>query len=120
MSRSTALSTPGITPEVLRALRQMGREFTPETVVAVTQLLTPLHRAAGYQAPNVVGDLHYGPDPRHRLDVHSDGGASTDQKPVLVFVHGGGLSAETNPRRESCTTTTSGRGPWRRGWSRSR
>lgn len=83
----------GITPEVLHSLRQMGRDFTQETIAAVTQLLTPLHEAAGYQAPHIVRDLAYGPDPRHPLDVHSDGSPSADRKPVLVFVHGGGFIA---------------------------
>jgi triacylglycerol lipase len=93
MTRSTTLSTPGVTPEVLHGLRQMGRESTPETIVAVTRLLAPLHEGAGFQAPHIVRNLDYGPDARHRLDVHGSGSASADQKPVLVFVHGGGFIA---------------------------
>ena len=36
-------------------------------------------------------DLPYGPDARHRLDVHRSAQRSTVPVPVLVFVHGGGF-----------------------------
>src|SRR6516162_5747600 len=77
-------------PDVTAELRGIGRVFTPETIDVVRRLLTPLHEANGYQAPRIKRDLSYGPDPRHRLDVHlPDTGAAG--LPVLLYVHGGGF-----------------------------
>jgi len=77
-------------PDVTGELRGIGRVFTPETIDVVRRLLTPLHEANGYQAPRIKRDLSYGPDPRHRLDVHlPDTGAAG--LPVLLYVHGGGF-----------------------------
>jgi acetyl esterase/lipase len=76
--------------EVTAELRRIGRVLTPETIGTVRGLFTRLHEAAGYQAPRIVRDLAYGPDPRHRLDVHMPA-AEPAGLPVLLYVHGGGF-----------------------------
>ncbi|MGW1025616.1 alpha/beta hydrolase [Streptomyces sp. NPDC002577] len=78
-------------PDVLRQLRTIGRDFTPEAIDAVRALLAPLHEAYDYRAPRVERDLLYGPDPRHRLDVHTPDTQAAEGAPVLLFVHGGGF-----------------------------
>lgn len=76
--------------EVMEELRRIGREFTPETIETVRRLLAPLHEADGYRAPRIERNLSYGPDSRHRLDVHTAAGRPAD-RPVLLYVHGGGF-----------------------------
>ena len=84
------MTTRTLPPEVLEQLRRIGREFTPASIEAVRQLLAPLHEAHGFRAPRIERDLVYGPDPRHRIDVHAgDDGAAG--RPALLFVHGGGF-----------------------------
>lgn len=76
--------------DILAELRRTGRRFDPETIQAAYDLLTPLQE--GREAPRIVRDLTYGPDPRHRLDVHTGpAGQGASGRPVLLFVHGGGF-----------------------------
>ncbi|MBL1067899.1 alpha/beta hydrolase [Streptomyces sp. 7-21] len=78
--------------DILAKLRRIGRQFTPENNELVRRLLAPRHEAAGYLALRVVRDVAYGPDPRHRLDLHTPGAAAPGGgAPVLLFVHGGGF-----------------------------
>ena len=78
-------------PDEVRAeLRRTGRRFDPETIQAAYDLFTPLHEAVDHRAPVVDRDRAYGPDPRHRLDVHTDPAVGAGA-PVLLFVHGGGF-----------------------------
>jgi triacylglycerol lipase len=88
-----------IPPSVLGQLRSIGREFTPATVDAVRELLAPLHDARGFRAPRIERDLPYGPDLRHRLDVHMPA-VPVAGAPVLIHVHGGGFVAgdKSDPR----------------------
>lgn len=76
--------------DVTAELRRIGRVLSPETMDAVRGLFARLHEAAGYQAPRIARDLAYGPDPRHRLDVHMPEPESAGL-PVLLYVHGGGF-----------------------------
>lgn len=78
-------------------IRQMGPELSPGNIEATFGLFTPEQEEAGYLAPAVTRDIAYGPDPRHRLDVHSarqpgavPPGAAAGS-PVLIYVHGGGF-----------------------------
>lgn len=73
---------------VLAQLRELRAEATAAVAARTEQLCAPLH-ARRPSAAHVVRDLHYGPDPRHRLDIHRPAGP--DPAPVLVFVHGGGF-----------------------------
>lgn len=52
-------------------IRQMGPELSPGNIEATFGLFTPEHEEIGYLAPAIARDVGYGPDPRHRLDVHS-------------------------------------------------
>ena len=73
-------------------IRASAAEVTPELIESMWRLFAPGHFAGPYQAPSVARDRAYGPDERHRLDVHRPtplaGGV-----PVLLFVPGGGFVA---------------------------
>lgn len=59
---------------------------------ATLEMYAPLHPLDPPQT--VVRDVAYGPDPRHRLDVHLPSSRIPDSRssrPVLLFVHGGGF-----------------------------
>jgi acetyl esterase/lipase len=77
---------------IRRQLRDLGRRFTPEVIQGTHQLYVAPHRERGYLAPSVERDLAYGTDPRHRLDVHH-AGLGAVERPVLLFVHGGGFTS---------------------------
>ncbi len=76
--------------DVFSELRRIGEEFTPCSIDATRQLF-----AASVLRPDaamvVHRDVSYGTDARHRLDVFTTAGAVN--RPVVVFVHGGGFAA---------------------------
>lgn len=72
-------------------LRQMGEEFTLAAVGATQQLFAPLALTPAQAGAVVERDLAYGPAGRHRLDVFRSPDAR--DRPVVVFVHGGGFAA---------------------------
>lgn len=81
--------TTALPRDVIDQLTALDPEIGPDLVQRSWALVTPFHEKLGFTAPTVVRDLSYGPDERHRLDVHTSdslGGA-----PVLVFAHGGGF-----------------------------
>ena len=83
--------TEQLPPDVIAQLRALDPAITAELAQSSWALLTPFHEKAGYTAPKIDRDLRYGDDPRHRLDVHTDGDGDHGGRPVFVFVHGGGF-----------------------------
>lgn len=51
------------------------------------EVYTPILRSAPTTGVRVTRDLAYGPDPRHKLDVHQPEGKRG--VPIVVFIHGG-------------------------------
>lgn len=76
---------------IWRQLEQIGEEFSPAAVEATRQLFAPLAPAPGQAGVVVERDLAYGTADRHRLDVFRTPDAV--DRPVVVFVHGGGFAA---------------------------
>lgn len=82
-------------------IRDASPDISPANIEAMFGLFAPAHQELGYEAPAIARDVAYGPDPRHRLDVHSvlrpddaqPGPAQpgAEPAPVLVYVHGGGF-----------------------------
>jgi triacylglycerol lipase len=70
-------------------IRALGAEVTPHTIGATIALHLPLHQGLPDDGVQVFRDLAYGPHERHRLDVFTT--SSSSQRPVLLFVHGGGF-----------------------------
>lgn len=79
--------------DFIRRIRSIGRDVTPDTVQATRALLTPLVAALDSQQVKVVRDLVYGSNERQRLDVFTPAAGFEPQRPLLVFVHGGGFIA---------------------------
>jgi hypothetical protein len=115
-----------VPPEVIARLRALDTAITPQQALQSWALLTPYHEKAGYTAPRIVRDLRYGEHPRHRLDIHTAGIRTADNRggagpaaglaPVVVFVHGGGFVA--GDKHTAGTPRYDLVGAWaaRRGW----
>jgi triacylglycerol lipase len=71
-------------------LRALGDEFTPAQIMATRDLYAPLVASPADVGAMVERDQHYGPDAKQCLDVFHRGDAGA-QRPVVVFVHGGGF-----------------------------
>jgi acetyl esterase len=76
---------PGIKSEIL----SMGRNFNDEIIKKVIKLYLPLHKRSGQGAVKITKDLNYGPDDRHRLDIHEPITKVSGAMPTVVFFHGG-------------------------------
>lgn len=77
--------------ELRRKIEALGRDLSPALLQGTTALFAELHDAAGASAA-VHRDARYGPDERHRLDVFEPRGRGRRaDRPVLLFVHGGGF-----------------------------
>lgn len=75
-------------PDLRAKLDAFGRELTPELIGGTVQLFAGLFEGMDPQTQEDV-DIHYGPDPRNRLDVYRE--QNLKNAPVFVFVHGGGF-----------------------------
>lgn len=79
---------PGMSPSISAGLREIGAKIEgPKT----TALYAPLHAAIDHSATVVLEDVSYGPHERHRLDVFQPAATGTN-RPLIVFVHGGGFA----------------------------
>jgi acetyl esterase/lipase len=76
-------------PVIRRAIAALGNDLKPDTLPAVVALFDREQREMAAAIPARAIDIAYGPHERHRLDVYAphDGG----ERPVLLFVHGGGF-----------------------------
>jgi len=84
--------TEQLPDDVIARLTAMGPTITPDLVQDSWALLTPFHEKVGHTAPRIDRDLAYGEHDRHRLDVHTSGAEVGQQRPVVLFVHGGGFT----------------------------
>lgn len=74
---------------VAAEIRKLGPAFNPDILKATYALYKPLQERAPKDGVESARDLAYGPDARHRLDVHMPARNST-KAPVVVYFHGGG------------------------------
>lgn len=72
------------------AIAAIGSQFNPERAMQTRALYAPFVRALPWSQSEMVRDIPYGVDPRHRLDVAP---AAQPGSPVLLFLHGGGFVA---------------------------
>ncbi|MEQ8247110.1 MAG: alpha/beta hydrolase [Alphaproteobacteria bacterium] len=82
---------PVMPDSIADAIRAMGHVFDPSVVANTFALYDPLIAAAPREGISVARDLHYGPNPRHLLDIHVPEGGVKQPMPVVVFIHGGGF-----------------------------
>jgi len=74
-----------------RQIRSFGRELTPDSLGATRRLLEPQVPLPDPAEVQVVRDVQYGSHERQRLDVFTPAGGFEPQRPLLIFVHGGGF-----------------------------
>jgi len=92
MVTGSALAQESPMPEDLAwKLLELGRVVDPPKTAA---LYAPLQQKEPYQGVKVERDVKYGPADRHLLDVFTPDTASP-ARPVLIYIHGGGLVAGT-------------------------
>ena len=73
------------------AIHKLGRDSELPSIMAAAALVAPLHAPEPYPDVEIIRDISYGPDERHRLDVFRAAGHAGEPRPVFVFVHGGGF-----------------------------
>lgn len=85
---AAAAGAPGPMPaEIEQRLREIGRVSAPDET---HPLYAPLHAQTPPAGVDILRDLRYGPDERHRLDIFAPDNAAGGRHPVLLFVHGSG------------------------------
>lgn len=80
------------------AIQEIGTTFNGQIARKMRAIYTPLHKAAPSGPGPIIRDVAYGPDPRHRLDIHQHAGLADGRAPILVFLHGGGFSRGSKSR----------------------
>lgn len=78
--------------EVRKEIAEIGQQFNPDVIGKSIALYAGEQASVTPPAAEIVRDLDYGPDARHRLDVFAPR-ANGKSRPVLMFVHGGGFIA---------------------------
>ena len=73
--------------DIAEKIAAIGRVVDP---AKTGEIYTPLHEKEPYSGIKVARDVKYGPDPRNLVDIFT-AEAATGARPVLMFVHGGGL-----------------------------
>ena len=81
----------GPPPEIMAEILSIGKKFDEDIVERVMKLYIPLHKKGTKSGANLTKDLEYGPDDRHRLDVHEPVTRPDNPMPIIVFFHGGGF-----------------------------
>ncbi|MDT8397017.1 MAG: alpha/beta hydrolase [Pseudomonadales bacterium] len=81
--------------EIRARLSALGREINPETIAGTRSVIAPLLTMAPGTDVQLTRDIHYGRHERQRFDLFTARGKNgrDGQRPVLVFVHGGGFVA---------------------------
>jgi acetyl esterase/lipase len=74
-------------PDIVEKIAAIGRKVDGENT---GKIYTPLQEKEPYAGIKVARDVKYGPDARNIVDIFTAEGA-TGARPVLLFVHGGGL-----------------------------
>jgi acetyl esterase/lipase len=86
---SAIAQTSPMPPDIAAKLKEIGRVVDPPKT---QPLYAPLHEKEPYAGVKIERDIKYGSDERHLLDVFVPETAGIN-RPVLIFVHGGGFTA---------------------------
>lgn len=72
-------------------IRNLGTEINPQMIAACVAIYGRFIPGEARAAVDVERDIAYGPHERHRLDIFTSGEGG--ERPVLLYVHGGGFVA---------------------------
>jgi len=86
------------TPDAQRAILEMGNALNGPIARRTRAIYTPLHKAGPQGSGEVSREIAYGPDPRHRLDIHQSAATTNGAAPILLFLHGGGFRRGSKSR----------------------
>ena len=81
----------GVPPAMAARIATLGKVLDPALVEVTLSLYAALHATLPTPAIEVLTDLAYGPDPRHRLDLHLPETRPSAAMPTVIFFHGGGF-----------------------------
>lgn len=70
-------------------IRSLGSTLNPPMIAQCMAIYARFQPDPAASAARVARDVAYGPDARHRLDIFT--GAEGSDRPVLLYVHGGGF-----------------------------
>lgn len=77
--------------EFRKQIKALGREVNIDTVTKTRALIAPMLEIAPFEGVVIQRDVYYGNDERHRLDIFTS--TAGGNKPLLIFIHGGGFIA---------------------------
>jgi acetyl esterase len=77
--------------EVHAKVQAIGKAWNRDVLEKTQALYIPILTRASKKRVKVTKDLAYGIDPLHKLDIYAPA-AKAVPRPVVVFIHGGGLS----------------------------
>jgi acetyl esterase len=93
-----AADPEGLESPLKRSIRARGAVLD----LPFTQsLYSPLLKDQRRDGVEVICDLAYGPDSRHRLDVYRPQAEGSSRRPVVIFFHGGGFIRGDKSDREN-------------------
>ncbi|PSR82845.1 Alpha/Beta hydrolase protein [Coniella lustricola] len=85
---------------VQQVLAKAGNSWSQDIAISLIKAYEPLQAQANKRYSSDVKTekaIKYGPDARHRIDVYSPAGTTgAKSRPVVVFIHGGGLVTGDN------------------------
>jgi acetyl esterase/lipase len=91
INKGSGASVRGVPDDIAAKLREMS-DLNDQILAGTRGLYVPILKTLDRSGITVEKDIAYGPDDRHKLDVHTMGNPKTPV-PVVVFFHGGGLIA---------------------------
>ncbi len=104
LSSQACVASPE-TDEAKAKVRALGKRWDGEVNTKTKDAYLPLLKSARRDGVTVTRDVKYSPDERHRLDVYEPLVKPAKLLPVMLYVHGGGL---TGGDKDSPGTTAEG------------
>ncbi len=82
---------PDLLGEARAGVARIGKQWNGEVNVATQALYAPIHRTVDADGLRLVADIGYGPHALQTFDLWVSETERPDPRPVLVYLHGGGL-----------------------------
>lgn len=86
------------TPDAAEVIRTLGARWDAEVNKTTVGVYLKLQAAVPKDGVRIERDIAYGPDERHKLDIHTPAARPSSPAPVVVYFHGGGFTGGTRSR----------------------